>query len=526
MALSLVRRGWLTFGPRKLLPCDAGALRFWATRSIFAQSKRAESAATRAQCRMLNRIPTVRRWLVALVSVTVLPTLLAAVAALLYVYGKERQAFQASLKDSTHALALAVDREIERRETIALTLAGSPSLTQGDLKAFHDYATQIAPTRDKVVVLHSPDGQQLVNTRQPFGAQLPKSQITSERQAAGPLATLVSNVYFAPIGGQYSFAVQVPVVRDGRLIYYMSVAGYASALRMVLEDQRLPVGWVASIFDAKGVIVARNIAPEKYIGKPASSRLTAQLAERRDGVFESVSIDGVPILASFRKSPGYDWAVVVGVPLSLTAAPLRVMAGFAGLAVLLLAASLLAAVLVGRRLLVPVQRLEAASHALGLGQPLDCAPTGLTETDQVLAAMRDAHDRIVQANWALEGRRREAEAAAEALRKSNERVQLATETSGQGLFTWDPASDGITWHNDQPYRIFGISQADRPSPPPVSLPNFLARRTRTSSPRACSRPWKTVPRFTSRVGSVAATETCGGLNARAAGSKCRQASRP
>ncbi|HWP18059.1 MAG TPA: ATP-binding protein [Burkholderiaceae bacterium] len=414
--------------------------------------------------------PTVRRWLVALVVAAVLPTFIAASAALLYAYQRERAAFQQSLRETTRTLALLVDREIARRETIALALAGSPTLTRGDLRAFYDYATRIAPTRDKVVVLHAPDGHQLVNTRLPFGAPLPPSRIGPEREKVGPLATLVSNMYFAPVGGQYSFAVQVPVVREGKVIYYLSVAGFASALQPILDDQRLPPGWVASILDGKGVIVARNVGGEQYVGKPVSARLAARLKESRGGVFKSVSIDGRPILASFMKSPGYEWAVVVGVPLQQAVMPPQVVIVFGLLAVVLLGLSLLVAVRVGRRLLLPVERLKAASQALGSGARLELSSTGLAETDEVLAAMREASIRIARAAQDLEMRRLEAEAAADALRASNERLHLATATSGQGLFTWEPASNRVTWHNALPYQIFGIPQTE----PPITAARFFA----------------------------------------------------
>ncbi len=414
---------------------------------------------------------TVRRWLVALVGAAVLPTLVAAVASLLYAYKEEQGEFQDRLQDTTRALSLVVDREIARREAIALTLAGSPTLTRNDLQAFHEYATQIAPTRDKVVVLHALDGAQLVNTRTPFGAPLPRaSSVTPEREAAGPLATVVSNLYFAPVGKQYSFAVQVPVIRDGRPIYYLSVAGFASALQSIIRDQRIPEGWVASILDAKGVVVARNTAPEKFVGQRVSERLVSQMAQRTEGVFESRSIDGIPIQATFSKAPNYGWSVVVGVPLSTTTAPLRVVAGFAALSALLLAAALVAAILVARRLLVPVQQLRAASEAIGSGRALQATPTGLVETDQVLAGLQAADARIREANHAIDARRAEAEASAQELRRSTERLQLATHASGLGLFTWRPHSDIVEWHNELPYRIFGIAQGE----PPLTGRRFAA----------------------------------------------------
>ena len=80
---------------------------------------------------------TVRRSLVLLVLAAVLPTLIVAAGALLYAYKEEQEGFQKGVVDTTRAVALVVDREIARREAIALTLAGSPTLTRGDLQAFY-----------------------------------------------------------------------------------------------------------------------------------------------------------------------------------------------------------------------------------------------------------------------------------------------------------------------------------------------------------------------------------------------------
>jgi len=185
-------------------------------------------------------------------------------------------------------------------------------------------------------------------------------------------------------------------------------------------------------------------------------------AQGAEGVFESTTIDGIPILATFSRSPGYGWTVVIGVPISRATAPLKVVAGFGALATLLLILTVWAALWTGRRLLGPVERLRAASEALGSGRPPDPAPTGLVEADQILASMHEAGHRISAANASLEARRQEAEAAAQALRTSNEMVQLATNASGLGLFTWFPESDAVIWHNDLPFEIFGLARDARP----------------------------------------------------------------
>jgi len=395
----------------------------------------------------------------ALVVAAVLPTFIAAVAALLYAYTQEQEGFRDGLRETTRALALVVDREIATRAAVALTLSESPSLTRGDLATFHEYALQIAPTRDKVVVLHDLAGQQLVNTRVPMGEPLPKSQNNKERIEAGPMATVVSNLYFAPVGKQYSFAVQVPVVRQGQVLYYLSVAGYASALQSVMTHQGLPAAWIFSILDRKGVVVARNIAPEQFVGKATSERLAARMAQHAEGVFESTTIDGTPILAAFSKSPTYGWSVAVGVPLAAIPAPLESVALFGVFAAFLLGGALLLAVATGRRLLKPIERLKDASHALGSSRPLAIESTGLRETDLVLASLQEADRRITGANEALELRRQEAEAAAAQVGESEARLLRLANTIPNLAWIAD-AEGSITWYNDRWYAYTGTTLAE------------------------------------------------------------------
>jgi PAS domain S-box-containing protein len=66
-------------------------------------------------------------------------------------------------------------------------------------------------------------------------------------------------------------------------------------------------------------------------------------------------------------------------------------------------------------------------------------------------------------------RREEAEAAAQLLRESREqlrgseeRVRLATEAAGLGVWVWDPATDVVTWENDRMYELFGMPRTSAP----------------------------------------------------------------
>ena len=66
-------------------------------------------------------------------------------------------------------------------------------------------------------------------------------------------------------------------------------------------------------------------------------------------------------------------------------------------------------------------------------------------------------------------RREEAEAAAdllresrERLRASEERVRLATDAAGLGMWVWDVAADAVAWENERMYALLGLTTRDAP----------------------------------------------------------------
>ena len=335
---------------------------------------------------------SVRSWLVLLAMSVLLPTLLAAVASIAYFYRQERQSFEERVLETARAMSMVVDRELARREAMVKTLAKSPTLAQDDLEAFHLYAREVAPQPDMVVVLSDLSGQQLLNTRRTFGeARLPRTVFSELRRQADPMATLVSDLYFAPFGGQYSFAVEVPVVIKGQLRYYLSVGGYASYLQGLLKEQRLPASWIGSVFDRNGFIVARTINPEQLVGKQATADMLQQLTARQEGRFETVAVDGRAVTTAFSKGSNHGWGFAIGVPRAEVASwSAKALAWFASVAALLSVGAVISALWVGRALMRPVMALKQAAQALGQGSAVAFNPTGVIEIDETGAAMSDA----------------------------------------------------------------------------------------------------------------------------------------
>lgn len=57
----------------------------------------------------------------------------------------------------------------------------------------------------------------------------------------------------------------------------------------------------------------------------------------------------------------------------------------------------------------------------------------------------------------------------EKLKDLNKRARLAADAGGLGFFTWEIASDIVTWQNDRPYALFGID----PSEGPINASRFV-----------------------------------------------------
>ena len=147
-------------------------------------------------------------------------------------------------------------------EEVLRALAASPALDRGDLKTFYETARRLAPRWDSVIVLADTSGQQVLNTRRPFPSpeRLPRNVTFPEpRRSAGPQATIVSSLYVAPVGKEPSFAVEVPVVREDVVKYYVAMGSFASQMQSIFAEQPLPRGMYFARF-ADGIRFVQQIA--------------------------------------------------------------------------------------------------------------------------------------------------------------------------------------------------------------------------------------------------------------------------
>jgi signal transduction histidine kinase len=367
---------------------------------------------------------SVRHRLVLLVLLVLLPTTCISAIAAYTIYHAERRAMATAAAETAKALSLLVDRELTYRAGVLKTLAASPSMESGDLASLYAQAKVVAPGIDTTIMLSDASGQQLFNTRVPLGqGGLPKLALFGEDvgEAAKPDGRWprISSVYMAPIGRQYSFAVGVQVVRQNGAPWYLAMASFASDMQRIFVQQPLPRGWTGTLVDARFNIVARNLNPEKMVGRSASPDMQALMAAQTQGVHETTTLDGTPAITAFARAPESAWGVVIAVPRDeLRREALHVLAALIGAWVVLSALAVWAARRVSQSIASPVAQLQADAETMGRGGLVAESPTGLIETDVVQHRMARASRDLRAAEEDLQQKVRTAVAESERMQQA------------------------------------------------------------------------------------------------------------
>ncbi|HEX2531264.1 MAG TPA: PAS domain S-box protein [Burkholderiaceae bacterium] len=377
-----------------------------------------------------------RRWLILLVIACVLPAMVAATFLIYRAFQHDHAQQELTTIHTARALMQAVDRELSSAQGALQTLATSPSLASGDLAGFYAEATQALRGAPGINFrLSDASGQQLLNTLQPFGSPLPQhgnpEQLRSVFETGRPM---VSDLYVGPVVKRPLISVDVPVVRDNRVVYDLSMGFSTDRLAEILRRQRLPADWVGSIFDSRGVIVARTHALDQYLGQQGSLPLVRRMRDVAEGSVDVVTLEGVPVSAGFSRSAVSDLTLAIGVPRSVLAKELVISIGLGVLGtILLLATGLVLAKLIGNRITGYLSSLVAPAMALGYGKPVSLPEFHLREADEIGQA-------LVKASNLLRERTEERDKAEQAEREMRDAKQQLERSEAflRGVFEETP----------------------------------------------------------------------------------------
>jgi len=313
-------------------------------------------------------------------------------------------------------LADNIDRDVERMLTLLDTLALSDQLKARDFAAFHATASQAVQRAGTFIAVSDATGQQLVNTRVPFGTPLPRPPVPDAQRAAllGG-ASYVSDITLGSFSHKWVYGISIPLDLDGLPHGMMTMVVDADHLIPILDGLFLPPSWITGISDRQGRIIGRSSDQPLFAGTllPAALRYSDSL---KGLVIEAPDLKGVPSLRAMARTKHAGWDVSAIVPTSLVDAEIwnsEVSLAIAGFSLLLLALAL--AGIFARWIIEPLQALAASATTLETDRTSAPRISPVAEVNDVASALRAA---------SLELSNR-----AQRLRQSERRLDLAQRTA-------------------------------------------------------------------------------------------------
>ncbi|MBI4528319.1 MAG: PAS domain S-box protein [Deltaproteobacteria bacterium] len=272
------------------------------------------------------------------------------------------------------------------------------------------------------------------------------------KQAVETRNSFIGEYLIGRLARSASLTLSHPVVGDrGKVKAVVAASLNFNWLEGLLKDLGSPEGTVATVIDSKGAVLIRYPEPEKWVGKAAAEvPVIKTVLQQRNGLTESVGLDGVRRFYAFAQLPGSPVAgqayVIFGIPKETVFAEtnrdlLRDISTITLIGLL----TLFTVWQVGNRLIVrPVARLVNSANRLGAGDMT--ARTELPQRTGELGQLSRAFDEMAEA---LEKRAGE-------LSQAEEKFRTIAETAKDAIVSAD--TDGnIIYVNQAAESLFGYS---------------------------------------------------------------------
>jgi two-component sensor histidine kinase len=260
-----------------------------------------------------------------LVAGTTLPLIIFAAALVFNDYEQDRKDASQRVLETVRSIRLVLDAEMQRMTGGLQVLTLTDALRNGDFENFRRMASgfldQYGP--DGVVLVANREGRQLFSSVTPDTTSLPlRHNREIVEKVFATKSPSYSNLFIGAVKKRPIMTVEVPVLRDGDVLYDISFSPPISIFQTLIEKQRPSKDWTISFFDGNGVNFARIPNPQETVGKRASPTLYVEMFRRPEATLQTVSLEGVPLITSFARSSLTGWTVAAGVAESSLVGPL------------------------------------------------------------------------------------------------------------------------------------------------------------------------------------------------------------
>ncbi|MBI2534847.1 MAG: PAS domain S-box protein, partial [Deltaproteobacteria bacterium] len=239
--------------------------------------------------------------------------------------------------------------------------------------------------------------------------------------------------------------------------YVISVEIGPQGFKEILLRHKTSPDWLGTILDRKKIVVADTRHQEQFVGKrgePLSDMLSAEAIQ---GLLEGVTREGIASYAAFSRSRLSGWSVMLAVPKSTIAVPLRQSLWIAaGGGVVFSLIGFLFAAIFARRITVPIEKLSSAAQALGKGETVPATrPVKVAELDALTYHIEHAAE-------LLRERLDERDRVEAALRDREEFLQRHVDLldlSADAIFAWQFDGAIIYW-NQGAEQLYGYARTE------------------------------------------------------------------
>ena len=346
----------------------------------------------------------------------------------------QRDAYVEQARERVLALSQHIDRDLAGLTTTLELLASYQQLHDGRLSDFHARALAILKPQQLNVLFVEPGGQQLLNTRLPWGSPLPReplSDIDDRVRSTGK--PVISGVVFGAVAKRPVYAITAPVLYEGNLIGFLRLSIELRRLEQVLLSE-LPEGWAGVIFDGARSVMARSPSPDDAV----FDFIKAVSADSRAGaesMFRGPQDAPSQVLGAVARRSASDWSLAVWTPVERIESSLRrAWALFATLGLGTIILSGMLATVFGRIVARPIFGLEVAAQRSASGQTPPLMRSPVREVNRVATALA--------ATVAELATRRERDARFAALVASSSEAMIGLSRSGI-IESWNRAAEDL-----------------------------------------------------------------------------------
>lgn len=254
-----------------------------------------------------------------------LPLIVFAVGIAVYNYKQDRSDATRRVLENVRSMRLVMDSEVQRMTGGLQVLALTNSLRNDDFPNFRRIALGFLDQYGKggLVLISDRKGRLLFSSATEDTASLPpRGNLEIVEKVFATRAPQYSDLFTGALNGRQVLTVEVPVFRNGEVIYDLCFSPPISIFQDLVEKQRPDQQWTVSLLDAKGTVFARAPNPSETFGKRASPSLYAEMFRSDEAALPTVSLDGVALAAAYTRSRLTGWTVAAGVAESSLIAPL------------------------------------------------------------------------------------------------------------------------------------------------------------------------------------------------------------